>query len=267
MADFTGTATLTGKSGATLSGGFVVDFTPQGIRFVRQYVGERNVPQDIKRLRRSVYEVMRRMGTPVLVKHMFTDADVKRGIAKKSANFDDVYGQTRNDDPVSHGIGFVSVEDSPNEWIIPSGTIVKSNTKPEGAIPAPKYRGFGPGYLIYMIQPDVAEDYFKLNDAGALIKIQDATAQAPFFPDINDNDLIINVEIDGAGNIVDTYERYRAKMTNPISIRGYGDMRGRRESTKEENTFGNRFPVNQVFDMALIPRTSHPAMYDVEIDR
>ena len=242
--------------------GLLYEWTPQGIRFARKYVGEAQIPQDIKRLRRQIYDMMRQMGSPVLVKHMYNAQDVERGDAVLSSNYNSVYGQTRHNDPVSHGVGFVSAETAEDEWTTTEGLIVKSTTKPAGAVPAPKYRGFGPGFLLYMIQPDAAEDVFKLGDTGALIKTQQAQAQAPWFPEINDNDLIINVEIDKAGNIIDTFERYQAKMTNPISMRGYGDLRGRREGTEDG---GNRYMLNQQFEMTLVPEFDE--LYKVEVDR
>jgi hypothetical protein len=228
-----------------------------------RYAGEQHVPQDLRRRRKQVQETMRRMGTPVLVKHMYNDRDVQNGIAKASPNFDDIYKQTRHDDPISHGIGFVSVEDSEDEWVSPDGkTIVVSDTTPgAGYTKAPRYRGFGPGYLIYMIQPDVAEDVFKLTETGVLIKVQEATAQAPWWPEINDNDLIINVTIGRGEKIEDTHERYQAKMSNPITMRGY-DRRGRREYSEDG---GNRYVVNQQFQMTLIPK--HDVLYNVETDR
>ena len=241
--------------------GLEIEWTPQNIRFARKYVGEHGVPQSIKRLRRQVYDLMRHMGAPVLVKHMYNADDVEKGIAVRADNYDTVYGQTRHNDPVSHGVGFVSAETHPEEWIMPDGKIKKASSKPTGAKPAPKYRGFGPGHLIYMVQPDVAQDLFKVNDAGALIKVQSATAQAPWFPEINDNDLIINVEIDSNGQILDTFERYQAKMSSPITMRGL-DRRGRREYTEDG---GNRFVMNQTFEMTLIPDTDE--LYRVEVDR
>jgi hypothetical protein len=207
--------------------------------------------------------MMRHMGSPVLVKHMYNADDAERGLAVKSDNFDSVYGQTRHNDPLSHGVGYVSVETADDEWIMPDGTLKKSNTQPTGGKAAPKYRGFGPGYLIYMIQPDSAQDVFKLTETGVLIKVQDATAQAPWFPEINDNDLIINVTIDRAGNVLDTHERYQAKMTNPITIRGFGDRMGRREYTEDG---GNRYMINQQFQMTLVP-DSDASIYAVETDR
>lgn len=220
------------------------------------------VPQDIQRRRKQVQETMRRMGNPVIVKHMYNDRDVKNGIAKTSPNFDDVYKQTRNIDPLSHGVGFVSVEETEDEWVSPDGKLVVADSSPgAGYIPAPKYRGFGPGHLIYMIEPDVAEDVFKLTETGVLIKTQDATAQAPWWPEINDNDLIINVVLDRNENVISTHERFQAKMSSPVSMRGY-DRRGRREYTEDG---GNRLVVNQTFNMTLVPLDN--VLYNVETDR
>lgn len=262
MPTYSGAANISG-SASTVVGGILFEPTPQGILYARRYVGEANVPQDIKRLRRQVYDVMRQMGSPVLVKHMWNARDAREGVAERSTNFDTAYGQTRHRDPLSHGVGFVSVEKSADEWIMPDGTLEKGAAQPHAeAVLAPKYRGFGPGYLLFMIQPDVAEDLFKLGETGALIKVQQAQAQAPWFPEINDNDLIVNVEIDGSGTILETYERYQAKMTHPVSIRGYGDRRGRREYTEDG---GSRYVVNQSFEMSLVPDDN--ALYAVETDR
>jgi hypothetical protein len=86
-------------------------------------------------------------------------------------------------------------------------------------------------------------------------------AQAPWYPEINDNDLIINVVLDIHGNIKDTLERYQAKMSSPVSMRGL-DRRGRREYTEDG---GNRHVVNQTFEMSLVP--VNDALYNVEVDR
>jgi hypothetical protein len=246
----------------TTAQGLLIEWTPIGIRYAKKYVGENGVPQDIKRRRRQVYDVMRHMGAPVLVKHMYNADDVTKGYAQRSENYDSVYGQTRHADPLSHGVGFSSVELADNEWIMPDGTLRKSDAQPAGSQPAPKYRGFGPGFLVYIIEPDAAEDMFKVNEVGAMIKVQTAQAQAPWYPEINDNDLLINVTIDKAGNILNTHERYQAKMSNPISLRGYGDRMGRREYTEDG---GNRYVVNQQFEMTLVPTTDQ--LYQVETDR
>lgn len=221
---------------------------------VARYVGAQNVPQDVKRRRRQVYDAMRRFGTPVIVKHMYTDEDAELGIAERSPNWQDPYGQVRNEDPLSFGIGYVSVEKSSDEWLHPTtGETTVSVVSPGvNYVQAPRHRGFAEGYLTYVTQPDAAEDVFKLTPGGALIKVQTATVQAPWYPEINDNDLIINVVLDRQGNVVQTLERYQAKMTNPVSMRGL-DRRGRRETTEDG---GNRFVINQNFEMTLIPTTN-----------
>ncbi len=255
--------TLVG-SGTFVAEGLQVTEHEAGYHHVAKYVGEPSVPQDVKRMRRSVYELMRRMGTPVIVKKMLTEADTLNGAVEESPNFDDIYGQTRNRDPLSHGTGYVSVETSPREWVNTSTShIITSETSPgAGFVPAPRYRGYGPGFLTYIIEPDTAEDFFKHTPEGVLIKVQTATAQAPWWPDIDDNDLIIHVTLDQSGFIIGSQQRYQAKMTNPITLRGTRERRGRQEYSAD---FGSRYVVNQTFEMALLPRQHE--LYKVEVDR
>lgn len=234
---------------------------PSG-RYVSRYVGEQYVPQDVKRRRRLVHDAMRRLGTPVVIKHRFNPEDVENGIAEVSPNVSDAYGQSRREDPLSYGVGLVSVEKSDNEWITPYGELVKSETQPSPEhTPAPKYRGYGQGILTYIIEPDIAIDTFRAIEGGALIKIQQATAQAPWYPEINDNDLIVRVELSPGWKIRKTFERFEARQTNPVSVRGL-DRRGRREYTEDG---GNRFMLNQLFEMNLVPQND--ILYKVEIDR
>ncbi len=221
-----------------------------------------NVPREVKRRRYYSLETMRRMGTPVILKHMYNIADVEEGIAERSPWMDDIYGQTRAEDPLSYGVGFVSVERSDNEWISPQGKIVVSNIHPGvGFTPAPKYRGYGQGYLTYVIMPDVAEDLFRLDPAGTFVRIQSATAQMAWYPPANDNDILTLVEIDRNARIVKTHERYQLKRTTPVSIRGR-DRRGRRN---EPVDFGNQYIINQTFEMALVPPNN--IIYQVPMDR
>lgn len=235
-----------------------------GYYYVTRYVGEeqRLTPNDIQHQRRSTWQAMKYMGQPVLIKHMYNDQDVQKGYAEPSANYDDIYQQTRNEDPLSYGIGLVSVEKADDEWVSPDGDIVKSRVQPSSEhVPAPKYRGFGPGYLTYIVQPDAAEDTFKLSSTGAFIKIQNAQAQMGWYPEVNDNDLIINVTLDRNGRISESTDRFQAKMTNPISLRGY-DSKGRSEYSGDA---GNRKVVNQQYEMSLIPHTS--ILYQVPYNR
>lgn len=236
------------------------DFGPH-LNVIR-YIGEPNVPRNIRQHRGNNLDTMRRFGTPVLIKHMYNSRDVEEGIAQPSPNFDNVYGQTRNRDPISHGVGFVSVETADDEWVSPTGQLVVAETSPgAGYTQAPKYRGYGPGYLTYVILPDVAEDVFKLNEVGALIKVQTAMVQMGWFPEVNDNDLIITATIDDAERVIETHERYLAKMTNPVSMRGL-DRKGRREYTED---FGNRHVIDQNFELTLLPEKDE--LYQVEVDR
>lgn len=237
-------------------------FNPNGLTNVIRYIGEPNVPRNIRQQRKNNLDTMRRFGTPVIIKHMYNAEDVEKGIAERSPNYSLAYGQTRHNDPLSHGVGFVSVEKSTNEWVSPTGSLVVSNTSPgTGYTPAPKYRGYGPGYLTYVIIPDVSEDMFKLAENGALIKIQQAKVQMGWYPEANDNDLMIIVEIDHAENVTRTRERYLLKMTNPASMRGI-DRRGRREYTED---FGNRHVTDQFFETTIVP--SSDPIYNVETDR
>jgi hypothetical protein len=230
--------------------------------YMTKYAGEENAPQDIKRLRRQVYDMMRRMGQPVIIKKMLTINDVNNNVAERSANYDSIYGQTRNNDNLSWGTGFVSKEKSDNEWINPStGEIIKSKTNPGGFEAAPKYRGFGPSIVTYLIEPDAAQDFFTLTPTGAMIQVQTADATMGWYPKVNDNDLIIHVELDEQGHVVGTDRRYQAKMTTPVSIRGL-DRKGRHEG---DSDFGNRHVVNQNFPITLVPQNN--VLMQVEIDR
>lgn len=226
-----------------------------------KYVGE-NVPQDIARRRRDIRDMMRHMGTPMLHKHRYNDRDVQTGVATQSPAFDDIYGQTRNRDPLSFGTGYVSVELSESEWYDQNGTIVISSSSPgAGYEKAPKYRGFGPRTLTYIIEPDRAEDFYKATVGGPIFKVQTAQAIAPWWPDINDNDILIQVILDAQGNVVEDHERFECKNVNPVSMRGR-DSRGRKENN---SNFGNSHQMNQVFEMSLIPQND--IMYEVPIDR
>lgn len=242
-------------------------FNPQ-LPMIDQYLGERNVPQDIHRRRRFVYQAMRRMGQPVIIKHMYTDEDVQDGVAEPSPNYDDVYGQTRDNDPYSHNVGYVSVEKSPNEWIDKTtGAIVVAPSNPGAPNntanfqQAPRYRGYGPGQITYIILPDVPEDIFKLTDAGVIFRSEDATAQAPWWPDISDNDLVIAVSLRRNNKVEETYERFKVQRVQNVSERGY-DRRGYKEVRHHGS---QRYLVNQTFELSRLPKTDQA--YQVETDR
>lgn len=248
------------------------EINPDGLTNVIRYLGESSTPRNIRRHRANQLDTMRRFGSPVVVKNMYTDADVvymddgsvdPASPVIPSPSMSSVYDQPRHQDPISHGQGFVSRETHPSEWYnTTTGVIVTNENDPgEGYLPAPKYRGYGPGYLTYVLLPDTAQDVFKLNEAGVLIRTQQAQVQMGWFPNISDNDLMVIVKIDNAENVVESYERYLAKMTNPISIRGL-DRKGRRELRED---FGNRHIIDQQFEMTLVP--SNEVIMSIETDR
>lgn len=223
------------------------------------------VPWDIERQRRSNLEVMRRMGTPVLIKRMYTIEDVENGDAKESPTMDDIYHQSTYDkDELSHGVGYVSVETQDGEWYNPlNGDVYIANVVPDPTfLPAPKYRGYGPGFLTYAILPDRPEDVWKLTPQGTLIRQQEAMCQLPWWPQVGDNDLLITCRLDESGKIAQTYERYQLKMVTPITMRGL-DRSGNREF--EVNAGGNRFWVGQQCQANKVP--TNDEIYNVEVDR
>lgn len=258
-----------------------------------QHYGDSDIPHDIERRRKSVFDMLQRMGTPIVHKHRFNDLDTKVGKAIKVTELSpslisDIYDQPRNWEPLSYGVGFVGAENgvpvlSNDEYFDPNwdgtGNLIwrrgiDGDIPPAGWPQAPKYRGYGVGSLIYIIMPDRAEDFFKANLGGPLFKVQEAYAIAPWFPEINDNDLIIPVEVGRDGQIIgldeygklpndQSHDRFEAKMASPVSMRGH-DRMGARERNYTD-TWGNRYVVNQTFEMALLPITD--VAYEVEVDR
>lgn len=235
--------------------------TPEYRNTIR-YTGEADIPRDIQRRRKLTSETMRRMGTPVLVKHMFNIDDVAKGIAIETANYDTIYGQSSHDDPLSYGVGYSSVETQEGEWIDTQGNLQITLNPQEGWIPAPKYRGYGPGYLTYCILPDAPEDIWKTTPQGALLHVQQARLQLPWWPPCADNDLIITVELDAHEKIVNTFERYQLKQVTPITMRGLNRL-GQREFNM--NAAGNRFWVGQQAEASKLLETD--AAFLVETDR
>lgn len=232
---------------------------------VRFFTGDADVPRDIYNQRVASLEVMQRMGTPVMLKRVYNAEDAELGVAVAAPTFDTVYNQsTYAVDQLSHGIGYVSVDTQDGEWYDPlTGKLYLSPTLPNPTyLPAPRYRGYGPGFLTYAILPDRPEDTWKLTPQGTLIRQQIAMAQLPWWPQVGDNDLLITCQVGVTGLITRTYERYQLKRVTPITMRGL-DRMGERES--EVNAGGNRFWVGQQCELAKIP-TNDPT-YQVEVDR
>ncbi len=101
-----------------------------------------------------------------------------------------------------------------------------------------------------MVEPDVAEDWFKIDsgNGGVLQQVYDAQGLAPWYPTLHDNDLCVNVTLDAGGyNVIGEDARFQLKMVQQVSIRGLG-KKGR--PTPDQN-----FLVNQTFRMNRVPHT------------
>jgi len=204
-------------------------------------VGTVSTPQDVKRLRRGVGDSLRRYGQPVVHRHMYTLDDVEKGIAKKCpACFDEAYSQVRNNCPICHSIGFVSVEDAPDIWLDSDG----DSTTSETPIPAPMFGGFAIPVLTRVVLPDRPIDIFKLNERGVLTRVQNTSAFSYWDPVFQDNDLIISVNLAVDGFTVNgVNDHYQAKMATPNTIRGWGQ----KTRNNQEHI------VSYQFEMALVP--------------
>lgn len=288
MTDFIESGSATLSLTETSSELFVEgSYVPQ-INIGFQYTVDPGTPKAVIRRRKSVYSALRRLGSPFLFKHKWTDEDVSLGLAQKSPAYNDIYETSLTSDNLSHGVGFVSQQLSSNEWYGPNGNIVVSSTNPGYPyIQAPMYRGYGPGWLIWCIQTDTPTDYLKLDEGGVVIRVQEPQIICPYFPTMNDGDLLIAVEIDNGLNIISAYDRYELKQVRQVAVRGY-DNNGRRETGINQQTpigptgvpysgtrgipytdsytnQGNSYVINQISVQNRLPQ--NVAAYNVEIDR
>lgn len=221
-------------------------------------LGPANTPQEVKRLRRENMDACRRLGQPVIFRHMYSIEDVNSGEAKKCPScFDPAYNQVRSDCVVCYGFGFVSVENNPENLFIDTNGQIQTFSQP-GWVPAPRYGGFGVPYLTWMVEPDIAVDVFRISDQGVLTQQFDATGVAPWFPTVGDNDLCINVTLNNDGfTIESTLDRFQLKRVEQVTIRGFG-KRSRAGSN------GQPYLVAQSFQMNKVPSTHQ--IYNVPVD-
>jgi hypothetical protein len=223
-------------------------------------VGPPNTPQEIKRLRRENMDLCRRMGQPIILRHLFNRDDVQSGVAKECpACYDETYGQVRADCVVCYGFGFVSVEDNPEPiYITSDGTLIETMAPGPGLVRAPRYGGFDVPILTWLVEPDIAVDVFRINDQGLLTHQYDATGVAPWYPTVGDNDLCINVTLEGDGfTVASVLDRFQLKRVQQITIRGLG-ARARAGSN------GQPYLVAQSFQMNKSPDNQN--LYSIPVD-
>lgn len=226
------------------------------LRVSSRNFGTPATPQEIRRLRQSNLDLCMRMGQPIVWRHQFTNDDEDDGytlnlaaskidvdVVQCPACYNRYRGQVRSDCEICYATGYASVEKVEDEWIDEDGEITDEDLGDDRL--APRWRGYGPPVLTWMMEPDAAVDQFRISDQGAIVQTQNAQGLAPWYPLMADNDLIINVEIERNGTKVQaTKERYQLKLVNPQSIRGWGN---RTRSTLDQI-------VGQTFDMARLPR-------------
>ncbi len=203
-------------------------------------VGSPNTPQEIKSLRRSVGDLLRAYGQPVVHMHIYNARDVENGVAKACPKcFDNDLKSARGNCTVCYGVGFVSKDDHLDKWIEEDLSIVDYNT----GIPAPLFGGFAEPVLTWVVEPDVSLDVFKVNEQGVLVRTQQAASVAYFEPYMGDNDLMINVDLAQNGYTINNVgDRYELKAVQQNTIRGQGARTG-----------NPIFNVNQTFEMDLLP--------------
>lgn len=236
-------------------------------RLEYHHTGGHKVPQDIRRFRTENMDLCRTMGQPIVWRHRFDMYDLESpyileyfgrdedsiACTRCPACYDTVYEQPRTDCRVCNGVTIVSVEEATDKWITEDGYL--SDTDTGGLDPAPRYRGFGPSVLTWIVEPSTSDDIFKISKSGVLTRYERAEGYAPWYPEMNDQDIIINVDLDrNSGSIIDApRERYYLSSVKPESIRGFGRM-----------TTDRKFPVGQSFQMMQIERNHY--LYQLEID-
>ncbi len=219
-------------------------------------VGPPSTPHGVKQLRKQVLDSMKYLGQPVVHMHIWNTNDVTTGLAKSCpACYDTTYGQVRNDCQVCYGTGFVSVENTTlGNYVNINGQLVTGD--PGTGIIAPKFGGFGPRTLTWVIEPDKAVDVFKLTAQGALVKVQNADAYAAWYPDMHDNDLLVNVQLNHDLTVAAENLRFQLKMSTPMSIRGWGK--------KQQGLREYEYMAAQTFEMNLLP--TGITLYSVPLD-
>jgi hypothetical protein len=153
-------------------------------------LGARSDPQDIRDLRQSNYDVHDQLGQPVIIKHRWNERDLREGRAQRCPFHNDYYDEDISVDQYCFGTGYLG--------------------------------GYADGVLTYATIADAREDTFRLTDQGILLHDRSPQVSFPWTPIIGDDDLIITVELDDSGEILDTYDRYTLRQAQPVTVRGLG---------------------------------------------
>lgn len=221
----------------------------------KSHYGLPNVPREIKRLRVASLEHCLTHGQPAIWRHRFHADDLVNGyrmethsgtetigVRKCPACFDSIYGQPRNDCPVCFGSAFASTETQAGLFIIDDGQAL-SATDDGSNVLAPRWRGFGPPVLTFVVEADAPVDEVRPDAKGALTGLEDVRMFAPWYPTMRDGDILMDVTLTDDGYTIESIDqRYQLKMTQPQTMRG---------SNPRKHSRG--FMVGQTFNAARIP--------------
>lgn len=192
-----------------------------------------STPAEVQNARQSVFEYMLRYGSPVVIKRIYNTDDVAYGRTEWDETFDDVYEQSST---VGQNLGFSA--------------------------------GWSDGYFTYMMLGDgnVMIDDDTPNRTGSF-KMFVTSGVAPWFPFVQDGDLIITTRIEAATptspiTITGTGDRYRIQKVFPVPLRS---ELNRGYMNSETNYVENiDIVVSQNFEAVRIPK-SDPT-YDIDIN-
>lgn len=222
-------------------------------RLSLKHVGPPSTHQEIKRLRRQVGDMLRRYGQPVVYFKAWNLEDLANGLAVRCpACYDDTYGQSREDCEVCFNTTLVSAVDSADHYITEEGFLTTETTD----IVAPAFGGFREPVLTRITQPDAGTDIFRLNEQGVLVRTQDATAVAYWYPTMGDNDIVVDVTLGvDQSTVIAAAARYQLKQVQPITIRGWGKRTHDQAYTVQQQFEMNTIPIENILHQIAIPVT------------
>ena len=208
---------------------------------VRYFLGPSSVPQDIRDMRESSFDLHNVMGSPVIHKHRWNERDVQKGLTIHCpVCFNVSTRQGRQWDPYCFGTGYLG--------------------------------GFADGIVTFVVIADVTEDVIKITPQGLLLKQRNPGFTAPWFPKMGDGDILLTGEFDTETlQLTDPEERYILQEVIPTTIHGYrGERRNQSYSVGQrgqidflpwEHQFYNvpvKFDYDSVPVVPLIPPGGDP---------
>jgi hypothetical protein len=190
------------------------------------YVGPRSTPQEVRDLRKSVFDAQKTLGQAIVHKHRWTDKDVKEGRATPCPFHDENYDSDMWD-PYCFGTGILG--------------------------------GWDDGIITFITIADTQEDVFRVSPQGLLMHETHPGFIAPWVPNMGDDDLIIAGQFDiKTWDLLDETDRYVLKQVTPRTMRGFGKAQAgykiSQQGEMDRLAAGDpRLNVPIVFDYGSVP--------------